>query len=235
MLSKSKASVTQAKSNGRHVAKLPRAVPRSNGLAGKHAEVEAKRAPKADSPAPAPATFRGVLEEFNFSPKGGIEGFLLHADGQTVQINVSVDVGFAVVRGIGQSVQATVKPVSAGPKHGKPHHPVFDLVTLTGNDGKELIHCADPSADSSTVEGTVKRVNFARHGAANGVVLDSGDFIHLKPEGMKKVELKVGDHVTAEGIAALMPLGQRVIEATIVNGVSLSSKKSTRAKKEPNK
>jgi hypothetical protein len=85
------------------------------------------------------------------------------------------------------------------------------------------------------VEGTVKRVNFARHGAANGVVLDSGDFIHLKPEGMKKVELKVGDHVTAEGIAALMPLGQRVIEATIVNGVSLSSKKSTRAKKEPNK
>ena len=59
--------------------------------------------------------FHGVLQDFNFSPKGGIEGFLLHSDGQTVQVNVTPDVGFAVVRGIGQNVEATVEPELPAP------------------------------------------------------------------------------------------------------------------------
>ena len=75
------------------------------------------------------------------------------------------------------------------------------------------------------MQGIVKRINYARHGEANGVVLESGDFIHLKPEGMKHIGLKVGDQVTAEGTAALMPLGQQVIEAKTVNGVAVMSKK----------
>ena len=168
----------------------------------------------------------GALEDFNFSPKGGIEGFLLHSDGQTVQVNVTPDVGFAVVRGIGQNVEATVEPDSESVKHGKGDHPVYSLVTLTGTDGKALIHAGAGDAAMATVGGVVKRINYARHGAANGVVLESGDFIHLKPEGMKRIGLKVGDRVTAEGTAALMPLGQQVIEAKTVNGVAVMAKKT---------
>ena len=58
-----------------------------------------------------------LLQEFNFSPKGAIEGFVLHADGQTVQVNVTSDVGFAVVRGIGQNVEATVDRKRDAVKH----------------------------------------------------------------------------------------------------------------------
>ena len=170
-----------------------------------------------------------MLQEFNLSPRGGIEGFLLHSDGQTVQVNVSPDIGFAVVRGIGQHVEATVEADAETAKHGKGDHPVYSLVTLTGADGKTLIHSGGSDADMITVQGVVKRINYSRHGAANGVVLDSGDFIHLKPEGMKKLELKVDDQVTAEGTASLMPLGQQVVEAKTVNGTALSSKKPVRA------
>ena len=169
--------------------------------------------------------FRGVLQEFNLSPKGGIEGFVLHSEGQTVQVNVSPDVGFAVVRGIGQNVEATVAAEPATAKNSKGEHPVFSLVTLKGADGKALIHTAAGDSAIATVQGVVKRINYTRHGEANGVVLESGDFVHLKPAGMKRVALKVGDHVTAEGPAALMPLGQQVVEAETVNGSSIMSKR----------
>ncbi len=224
-----KSTKAQPKSNGRHVLKASKALPNSSGLAERHATTD--RSPKA------PAQhherklekLRGALQEFNFSPKGGIEGFLLHSGGQTVQVNVTADVGFAVVRGIGQNVEATVEPDSDSVKHGKGDHPVYSLVTLTGTDGKALIHAGAGDEKIATVEGIVKRINFARHGAANGVVLDSGDFIYLSPEGMKRIGLKVGDKVTAEGTAALMPLGQQVIEAKTVNGVALTSKKPARS------
>ena len=150
---------------------------------------------------------------------------MLHSDGQTVQVNVTADVGFAVVRGIGQNVEATVEPETETAKHSKGDHPVYSLVTLTGTDGKTLIFSSPGDAEMVTVQGVVKRINYAAHGAANGVVLESGEFIHLKPEGMKRIDLKVGDQVTAEGTAALMPLGQQVIEAKTVNGVAVTSKK----------
>ena len=79
-----------------------------------------------------------------------------------------------------------------------------------------------------TVHGKVKRINYARTGEPNGVILDSGEFIHMKPEGMKQVELKQGDQVTAEGTAAMMPLGQQVIEAKTVNGDAMIAKRRGR-------
>jgi hypothetical protein len=211
---RSKAAETHAKSNG-HARRSP-ASPRSNKAPAQAAEHAAEK-------------FRGMLQEFNLSPKGGIEGFLLHFDGQTVQVNVTPDVGFAAVRGIGQHVEATVEPDAEAAKHAKGSHSVYTLVTLTGPDGKTLIHSGGSNVEMITVQGTVKRINYSRHGVANGVVLDSGDFIYLKPEGMKKLDLKVGEQVTAEGTASLMPLGQQVVEAKTVNGTALSSKKPVRA------
>ena len=141
-----------------------------------------------------------------------------------MQVNVTPDVGFAVVRGIGQHVEATVEPEMGSAKNHKGDHPVYRLVTLNGADGKTLIHSSPGNADIVTVQGTVKRINYARDGAPNGVILESGEFIYLKPEGMKRIELKPGEQVTAEGTAALMPLGQQVIEAKTVNGKAVMAK-----------
>jgi hypothetical protein len=172
--------------------------------------------------------FHGILQDFNFSPKGGVEGFLLHSDGQTVQVNVSSEVGIAVVRGMGQNVEVTVEPEAQTARPRKGNHPVYRLVTLTGADGKPLIFAGLGDSAIVTVQGTVKRINYTRQGEANGVILDSWDFIYLKTEGMKRAGLKVGDHVTAEGPSGMMPLGQRVIEAKTVNGISLAGRKPAR-------
>jgi hypothetical protein len=244
MISKPKSTKAQAKSNGRHVAKAvktqPKAdgrhelksagkmEPKSNGHAGRHAAATAPHKAGVQRPERTLEKFRGLLQDFNFSPKGGVEGFLLHADGQTVQINVTPDVGFAVVRGIGQTVEATVEPDHEAGKHAKGDHPVYHLVMLTGTEGKVLIHSGAGNAETVTVQGVVKRINYAPHGAANGVVLESGDFIHMKPEGMKKIDLKAGDQVTAEGQGGTMPLGQQVVEARTVNGTSIVGKKPGR-------
>jgi hypothetical protein len=176
--------------------------------------------------------FQGLLQEFNLSPRGAIEGFLLHnGDGVTVQVNVTPDVGFAVVRGIGQNVEATVEPDDESAKHGKGNHSVYRLISLTGNDGKMLIFEHHGDEGVVTVQGVVKRINYNRQGEANGVVLESGEFIYLGPDGMKHAGLKVADQLTAEGSAAMMPLGQQVIEATTVNGVAVRAKKLAAAGK----
>ena len=74
------------------------------------------------------------------------------------------------------------------------------------------------------ITGIVERLNYVRHGEANGVVLDTGDFIHLKPDGMRQVDLKVGDSVDVDGKVHPMELGGRMVEATVVNGVHLKGK-----------
>ena len=242
-MTKPKATKSQPKSDGRHPLKANKTQPESNG---RHEHKAVKTQPKPidrqkkqtiAKQVSKPAVehheakhekFHGVLQDFNLSPKGGIEGFVLHSDGKTVQVNVTPDVGFAVVRGIGQHVEATVESHAGADKHGHGNHPVYSLVSLTGTDGKALISSGG-SAETVSVQGVVKRINYAQNGAANGVILESGDFIHLSAEGMKRIGLKAGDQVAAEGTAALMPLGQRVIEAKTVNGVAVILKKQTPA------
>jgi hypothetical protein len=211
---KPKAAKTALKSNGRP-AEQETSQPRPKRAVKNHERTLEK--------------FRGALQDFNLSPKGGIEGFVLHLEGQTVQVNVTPDVGFAVVRGIGQNVEATVEAEPATAKSSKGEHPVYNLVTLHGADGKVLIFSRNDDGDVATVQGVVKKINYTRHGEANGVVLESGDFVHLKPAGMKRVALKIGDQVTAQGPSALMPLGQQVIEAKTVNGIDVLSRKPAKA------
>ena len=141
-------------------------------------------------------------------------------------MNVTRDVGFAVVRGIGQNVEAVAEPEST--KHQRGDHPVYRLVKLLGTDGKVLIFAERGDEQDVTIVGTVKRINYAKNGAADGVILDSGDLVHLSPAGMKNSGLKVGDQVTAEGTASVMPLGQQFIEAKIINGAAVSKKPAHR-------
>ncbi len=74
------------------------------------------------------------------------------------------------------------------------------------------------------MQATVKRINYARNGLADGVILDSGDFVHLERIGMKKCGLKVGDTVTVEGTVRRTPLGNLLIKARRINGGVIPSK-----------
>ena len=63
------------------------------------------------------------------------------------------------------------------------------------------------------------RLNYARHGAAYGVVLDTGDIIHTKLEGRSRLKLKVGDVVRTDGVTRPLSTGSRsAIEAIRNNG-----------------
>lgn len=154
---------------------------------------------------------------YNFSPKGGLEGLIVEAGGQTAQVVCPpyLAPGLAAAVAEGAAVELAVEPAGPSDK-GPAAHPVFDLLDLpaTGDDAE------GDAADA----GTVTRLNYARHGAPNGVVLDTGDFVHLKPDGFRQLGLQVGDRVAFEGDSKAMTLGGRVIEATTVNGVAVRRK-----------
>jgi hypothetical protein len=62
---------------------------------------------------------------------------------------------------------------------GKPEHAVFSLVRLLGVNG-HLAEGGDKHG-SRRFSGSIVRLNYALHGEVNGGILDSGDFLHLKP------------------------------------------------------
>ena len=65
----------------------------------------------------------------------------------------------------------------------------------------------------------VAALHFARHGEPNGVVLETGEFIHLRPHGMALLGLGVGAAVRAVGELRLTALGQPMLEARQVNRI----------------
>ena len=159
-------------------------------------------------------TLTGVVRHTNFSPKGGIEGARLDTAGGVVQVNLSPH---QPLDGLmpGRTVTLEVGPEDTG-KHPAGDHPVYRVVAVADR--------ADPDAPVR-VEGVVARPNYARHGEPNGVVLDGGDFVHLKPHGMRQAGLAVGDRVTAEGPARTTATGRWVVDATTVNGAAVGHPK----------
>ena len=73
--------------------------------------------------------------------------------------------------------------------------------------------------------GRIKQLNFGLHGEVNGGILDSGDFIHLKPKGARAVDLAIGMNVEGQGTTKAMADGHLVIEVREVNGVSIENLK----------
>lgn len=64
----------------------------------------------------------------------------------------------------------------------------------------------------------VIRFNYVRHGEPNGGVLENGDFIHAKPQGLIGLKLEIGDKVSADDEARPLKVwGGRVAEAVGVN------------------
>lgn len=166
-------------------------------------------------------SLEGRLQQLVYSPKGGIEGLLIDTDGIPTQFVIDPYDAFAVGTLIGlragQALVVEGRKTRPSPK-GEGEHVVYQFARLVAVDGEE--RGAPPH--SATVQGVVARLNFARHGAANGVVLDNGDFVHTGPRGMAQLQLQVGEKVLVQGTAHPLIVGTgRVIEARSVNGVLL--------------
>ena len=171
----------------------------------------------------------GIVQSFNISPKGSYEGFLLEKSGELVQINFPQEwsVSIASVAGPGTHIEVEIEPQEV---RGHPSHPVFALLTLS-NERKERFSLRETiNSGNGHFSGKVERLNFALHGEVNGAVLDSGDFLHLKPHGASAVGLKVGMNVKGKGPTKPMVGGHRVIEADDVNGIEMEKKPQPKKK-----
>ena len=166
-------------------------------------------------------TLRCLVRALNFSPKGGVEGLQVEIDGDFAQIVFSHKTGTEVASAIsiGQTLDLVVETDSPSESPEAPHA-VYQFVSMMPTETSRPEVAPSPSV----IAGIVARLNYARHGEANGVVLASGDFIHLKPDGMKQIVVSVGDHIEAGGKVRQMELGGRVIEAMTINGVLLKGK-----------
>lgn len=158
-----------------------------------------------------------------YSPKGGIEGAMIDADGVPTQFvfGHGPDDGtpFGKVRP-GQRV--TVEGTEAKPwPQGDNAHAVYEFKRLAGIDGKD----AHDGGKPAHAAGKVVRMNYARHGEANGVLLDSGDFVHVRPDRFAAFEIAIGDRIDATGPSRPLADGTgRVVDAVELNGKPIPKK-----------
>lgn len=163
----------------------------------------------------------GRFQHLVYSPKGHIEGVLIDTDGVLTQFVFERhdEDAAAAFAGLKSGQTLVIEGIEEGPSpKGHAEHTVYRFERLASVDGK-----APRQVDTAgSIDGKVVRFNYARHGQANGVVLDTGDFVHTKPDGLARLALKVGDKVRAEGRSQPLATGQgRVLEAVRVNGQAL--------------
>lgn len=167
-------------------------------------------------------TLSGTFQHLIWAPHGTVEGIMTRsADGQAQWV-----VGHKAAALAWHDFPVNAALEAEGEFLGwsstkDDAHRVYSLTQLKSVNGKK------PPAGKAikrtpSFSGTVARINYARHGEPNGVILDSGDFIHMKPDGFKKLKLQVGDLVEADGDShALEASHGYVVEATRVNGKSI--------------
>ena len=161
----------------------------------------------------------GTLAQFNYSPKGGYEALIVTTKKGPVQVNFEPDQAGVLAATLKTGGKVSFK---TGPAHEKDDavHPVCQLISVKVR-GKTLK--LEPKIQ---VTGNVERLNYALHGEVNGVVLDTGDFVHLKPHGARALSLAVGDKLQADGRTQPMLFGEhRAMEAETANGIDLSQLK----------
>ena len=56
---------------------------------------------------------------------------------------------------------------------------------------------------------------------SNGVILESGEFIRTRPDGMKRLKLEVGSKVIARGELRMIVLGTLLVEARDINRATI--------------
>jgi hypothetical protein len=165
----------------------------------------------------------GTVEALNVSPKGFYEGFLLKTGKRVVQINFPKEEHEPSARDLKPGQQVTIEVESEQP-HGKPEHDVFRLVHLLSVDGRVV---ETIKQGTSRFSGRIEALNYALHGEVNGGILDSGDFLHVKPEGARALKMKAGMEVEGHGSTRPMVGGHSVIEAEEANGIGIRGHKAS--------
>jgi hypothetical protein len=135
---------------------------------------------------------QGRLEFFNISPKGSYEGLILRTKAGVTQVNFPREFAETVSAALKPGDNVTVEVTEFDDERDR-NHPVYELVGLRARGGKQI------QLYGGSFQGKVQRLNYARHGEPNGAILDSGDFIHLKPHGAKLLNLAVGQTLEGEG------------------------------------
>ena len=161
-------------------------------------------------------TLSGQLQQLLFSPKGGIEGLLLKVGSKSIQVSMGPATADALADAVGKSIEVKAS-ADHSPKTKEGMHPVYKLDVITKIAGKAV----KLSGDAHPISGVVATIHYAKHGEPNGVILESGEFIHTRPHGMKKLKLGVGSKVVAHGETRMTVFGTVLIEAHEVNRVTL--------------
>src|SRR5258706_13601744 len=160
----------------------------------------------------------GQLQQLLCNPKGGIEGILVMVGSKSIQISMehAGSDAKALMEGVGKPIEVKGS-ADHSPKTKEGAHPVYKLDFITKIAGVAV----KPRGDAPPISGVVAAIHYAKHGEPNGVVLESGEFIHTRPHGMKKLKLDVGSKVVAHGEVRMIVLGTPLIEAHEVNRVTL--------------
>ena len=169
---------------------------------------------------------KGTVQSFNFSPKGSYEGLLLKTADEIIQVNFPREHSEQMSAFAPEGSELRVALEAWEESKGPAEHPVYRLGSASNGKGEEF-----PGAQhDGSFSGKISRLNYALHGEVNGGVLDSGDFLHLKPHGAAALKIRVGLHVKGVGSSKPMPGGGHVIEAEEVNGIRLEKKPGPRKK-----
>lgn len=167
-------------------------------------------------------TLSGALTQVLLSPKGVIEGLLLSIRGKPVQVSTAPGAIDEYAHDLVTGARVVAKGVpDRSPKTKDGSHPVFKLEKLTKLGGKP-VRATGAKTGPLVLKGLVASIHYARHGEPNGVVLETGDFVHLRPHGMEKAALKVGDRVVARGERRTTVLGTILLEARQVNRMTIA-------------
>lgn len=155
----------------------------------------------------------GTVSYWVYGPRGEAQGLMLDVDGNAVQFVIAPQEA-AQLRGLEVGQPVEIEGSFDDHVKGTREHDVYRFTRL-------VLPALDHSDEADgAVTGVVVRINHAKHGEANGVVLDTGDFIHTRPHGFEALGLKLGDLVTAYGERRPLFDGAGcAVEATEVNGV----------------
>lgn len=169
-----------------------------------------------------PLRSSGTLLQCLYAPDGCLDGALVDTGTGIVQWVLPpepADTGEALMQSApGQHLSAMVGPVL--PAHERTAHPVYLLQRLIGK-------------HVPLTRGVVMAFHYAHHGQPNGVVLENGDVIHTRPEGLARMlQLDVGDTIVVKGPWWALEDGRgRMVEATHINGVRLPAGPEKTARK----
>jgi hypothetical protein len=163
----------------------------------------------------------GTCERLLLSPKGCIEGALVKVKGKRVQLSCNLETGDVLFRSYGPGKKLRVLATADhSPKTEHGEHPVYEFDCFADAAGKAL-KSSDGAPGQTTITGVVAQLHFARHGQPNGVILETGEFLHLRPHGMAQTGLSPGAKVTAVGEVRMTVFGTRMLEAHRVNRVAI--------------